>query len=86
MGVLLCKAKKFKKKYVKFIILTFKVPGMFPELLKGSLEATNFQIVTAIVGQFTKGCLIKNWSIFFHHTKNDGRITGIGIFPKSRNK
>ena len=86
MGVLLCKAKKFKKKYVKFIILTFKVLGMFPGLLKGSLEATNFQILTAIVGQFIKDCPTKNWSKFFHHTKNDGRITGIGIFPKNRNK
>ena len=59
---------------------------MFPKLLERSLEATNFQILAAIVGPFNKDCLSKNWSKFFQHTRNDGPIAGIGFPRKTHNK
>ena len=48
-GGFLFKTKKVTKKYLTFVIFTFKVPRMFPGLLEKFLESLNFQTLTAIV-------------------------------------
>lgn len=56
------------------MLFTFQVPGMFPGFLERSLEATYFQILTAIVGQFTKKSKTRSenmgWLYFRKNTYN----------------